>query len=71
MENSVFTKRLIEALQSHQDKTTIFEAYNQLKILVESEVLRDRGELQTPLLWSKGWLGKDPILAEEPLAKAN
>lgn len=65
-ENSVFTRRLIEALQSKQDKTTMLEAYNQLKFLVESEVLRDRCNLQTPVLWNKEWIGSDPILAIEP-----
>lgn len=65
-ENSVFTRRLIEALQANQDKTTMKEAYQQLKFLVESEVLRDRCNLQTPVLWNKEWIGKDPILAIEP-----
>jgi|AGTN01.2.fsa_nt_gi Caspase domain. len=65
-ENSVFTRRLIEALQSNQDKTTMKEAYQQLKFLVESEVLRDRCNLQTPVLWNKEWIGNDPVLAIEP-----
>jgi tetratricopeptide (TPR) repeat protein len=64
-ENSVFTRRLIEALQTRQDKTTLLEAYKQLKVMVESEVLRDRGDLQTPVLLNKGWTGKDPELAVE------
>jgi uncharacterized caspase-like protein len=70
-ENSVFTRRLMEALQSKKDKTTLIEAYNQLKVLVESEVLRDRAELQTPVLWNKGWTGKDPVLAGETIGSAN
>lgn len=70
-ENSVFTRRLMEALQSNKDKTTVIEAYNQLKVLVESEVLRDRAELQTPVLWNKGWVGKDPMLAVETVGSAN
>lgn len=70
-ENSVFTRRLMEALQSNKDKTTVIEAYNQLKVLVESEVLRDRAELQTPVLWNKGWTGKDPMLAVESVGSAN
>ncbi len=65
-ENSVFTRRLIEALQCEKDKTTIFDAYRRLKVLVESEVLRDRGDLQTPVLDNKHWLGTDPALAIEP-----
>lgn len=62
-ENSVFTRKLMEALQTRQDKTTLLEAYKQLKIMVESEVLRDRGDLQSPVLVNKGWKGKDPELA--------
>ncbi len=69
-ENSVFTRRLIEALQVNDTKTTILEAYRQLKFLVESEVLRDRANLQTPVLWNKDWVGKDPILAIEPAQSA-
>jgi hypothetical protein len=61
----------MEALQSKKDKTTLIEAYNQLKVLVESEVLRDRAELQTPVLWNKGWTGKDPVLAGETIGSAN
>ncbi len=66
-ENSVFTRRLIEALQANKDKTTILQAYEQLKLLVEDEVLRDRSNLQTPVLWNKDWVGKDPVLAAETL----
>ncbi|MBS1989632.1 MAG: tetratricopeptide repeat protein [Cyanobacteria bacterium SZAS LIN-3] len=62
-ENSVFTRKLMEALQTSKDKTTLMEAYKRLKVLVETEVLRDRGDLQTPVLWNKTWHGKDPVLA--------
>ena len=65
-ENSVFTRRLMEALQSNKDQTTMSEAYKVLKLLVESEVLRDRANLQTPVLWKKDWNGKDPSLAVQP-----
>lgn len=62
-ENSVFTRRLIEALRVNNDKTTLLDAYNRLKVLVESEVLRDRSNLQTPVLWNEKWVGNDPMLA--------
>lgn len=65
-ENSVFTRRLMEALQTDKDKTTMLQAYKRLKVLVESEVLQDRGNLQTPLLVNKNWIGSDPVLAAEP-----
>jgi tetratricopeptide (TPR) repeat protein len=68
-ENSVFTRRLIEALQSNKDQTTMLDAYKQLKVLVESEVLKDRGNLQTPLFLNKRWMGKDPVLSIEPTGK--
>ena len=68
-ENGVFTRRLMEALQSNKDQTTLLEAYKVLKLLVESEVLRDRANLQTPVLWNKDWNGKDPSLAVQPLTK--
>jgi len=66
-ENSVFTRRLMEALLSNKEETTLLNAFKQLKVLVESEVLRDRGELQTPLLVKKKWTGMDPKLSVEPL----
>jgi tetratricopeptide (TPR) repeat protein len=69
-ENSVFTHCLMEALQSDEGKTSMLDAFKRLKVLVESEVLRDRGDLQTPVLNTKHWLGKDPVLAVEPLKSA-
>jgi len=67
-ENSVFTRKLMEALQTSKERTTMWEAYKQLKILVETEVLRDRGDLQTPVMWNKTWQGQDPILAVDVTA---
>lgn len=65
-ENSVFTRRLIEALQDGGDKSTLIETYKKLKVAVESEVLRDRGNLQTPLLVNKEWVGSDVALTVKP-----
>lgn len=64
--NSVFTRRLIEALRSKGDKTKLGEAYEHLRDKVESEVLRDRGEEQTPVLNMKTWTGGEPILGASP-----
>jgi tetratricopeptide (TPR) repeat protein len=61
--NSVFTKRLIEALQCNGPGTTLRQAYEQLRSSVGSEVLSDRSVVQTPNLYNKGWTGGDPILA--------
>lgn len=64
--NSVFTRRLIEALRVKGDKTSLSQAYEHLKDKVESEVLRDRGEEQTPVLNMRTWSGGDPALGVEP-----
>lgn len=65
-QNSVFTRRLIEGLESKGNKTNLADAYDYLKDAVESEVLRDRGELQTPVLNTKLWQGSGAILAVKP-----
>jgi tetratricopeptide (TPR) repeat protein len=61
--NSVFTRRLIEGMQSKGPSTTFSQAFIATKNKVEEEVLRDRGELQTPII-KKSWLGDDisPLL---------
>jgi tetratricopeptide (TPR) repeat protein len=65
-QNSVFTRRLIEALSVNGDKTTLKSAYDYLRDAVESEVLRDRGEVQTPVLNEKQWTGADAVLSVIP-----
>lgn len=67
-ENSVFTHRLIEALAEHGSLTPLSQAYAHARSEVESEVLRDRGEVQTPVLNLKGWQGGDPILSVTPVS---
>ncbi|MBU6455852.1 MAG: tetratricopeptide repeat protein, partial [Cyanobacteria bacterium REEB67] len=66
--NSVFTHRLIEALQCKGKDTTLNEAYEQLRLSVGAEVLSDRSTVQTPNLFNKTWTGGDPVLAA-PCAK--
>ncbi len=61
--NSVFTRRLIEGLRLKGDKTKLNEAYDFVRDNVESEVLRDRGELQTPVLNMSMWQGEAPVLS--------
>lgn len=64
--NSVFTRRLIEALSVDGDKTTLQKAYEYLRDSVESEVLRDRGQRQTPVLNEKLWEGSDAVISVTP-----
>lgn len=65
-ENSVFTRRLIEGLKQRGGSSSLSEAYAHMRSEVESEVLRDRGELQTPVLNMRSWAGADPILSAKP-----
>lgn len=57
-QNSVFTKRLLEALRLRGADTSIGDAYTYLRDKVKEDVLRERGQLQTPVLKSK-WDGTD------------
>ncbi len=68
-ENSVFTRRLIEALQADAAGTKMLDAYKRLRVSVESEVLRDRGNLQTPVLVNKAWEGGDISIGIVPTAQ--
>ncbi len=64
-ENGVFTHQLIQALRAKDGKITLGDAFQQMKESVLSEVLKDRGELQTPVMKSH-WSGKDLILSTPP-----
>ena len=62
-QNSVFTHRLIESLKSRGRGTGIKQAFASMKDKVEDEVLRERGQLQTPVLMDSSWRGGDLALA--------
>lgn len=66
VQNSVFTRYLIDGLKYKGDKTTLGEAFNFMKDKVQNEVLRARGVLQTPVLKSK-WQGSDIIISAPPI----
>ncbi|MBX9688458.1 MAG: tetratricopeptide repeat protein [Candidatus Obscuribacterales bacterium] len=61
--NSVFTHRLIEGLKQNNSQADLNQAFTYLRDQVEAEVLRDRGSLQTPILFSKSWKGEAPVLS--------
>jgi hypothetical protein len=65
-QNSVFTRRLINALKMESAATKPTHVYERLRKEVELEVLSDRGEVQTPVLNMKSWRGGDPALAARP-----
>lgn len=62
-QNGVFTKRLMEALDT--SGTTLSQAFESLKDKVEQEVRFDRKASQTPIMKSK-WSGPDLVLAVSP-----
>jgi hypothetical protein len=64
-ENGVFTHQLIQALREKGGKVPLAEAFEKLKDSVVSEVLKDRGELQSPVMKTH-WSGKDLILSAPP-----
>ncbi len=64
-ENGVFTRQLIQALRAKGGKVALGEAFEKLKDSVVSEVLKDRGELQSPVM-KMHWSGKDLILSAPP-----
>jgi len=64
-QNSVFTRQLVEALRSKGRQTRLQDAFDFLRDKVQDEVLRDRYEMQTPVL-KKAWQGDDIVLAVTP-----
>ncbi len=64
-EGSVFTRHLIQGLRKQGQLTKLGDAFGYLKDEVQREVLRDRGELQNPVMKSK-WQGEDLIIGVEP-----
>jgi hypothetical protein len=65
-QNSVFTKRLIEGMKVKGSETTVGDTFQFLKQKVEEDVLRERGQLQSPQLKSK-WEGDDLRLTVKPV----
>lgn len=57
-QNSVFTKRLIEGLKVKGRDTTMDDTFDFVRKKVEEDVLRERGQLQSPVLKSR-WQGSD------------
>jgi uncharacterized caspase-like protein len=61
-ENGVFTRHLIASLRKEGAATRLGTAFQSLKDDVQAEVLRDRGQLQTPVMKSR-WEGAELALA--------
>ena len=63
--NGVFTHCLLEGLRSRGANTSLSEACNIMRQNVEEEVLRDRSQIQTPVV-VQNWEGEDVILGVIP-----
>ena len=64
--NGVFTHSLIKGLKINGDRTTMSQAYDYVKNNVEDEVLRDRAQLQTPVIIPKASQGAAAELCGKP-----
>jgi tetratricopeptide (TPR) repeat protein len=64
-QNSVFTRCLMDGLQCKGSATSLDDAFEFMKDSVQSEVLKERGVLQTPVLSSK-WQGNGLMLGVKP-----
>ncbi len=65
--NSVFTRSLIEGLQKQGSSTDVSDVFSFVKDKVQQEVVQERGVLQTPVLESSKWTGKDLVIACQPV----
>ncbi len=63
--NGVFTRHLIDGLKQKGEYTNLGEAYEYVRDKVKTQVLRERGELQQPVLKSK-WQGEGLKLSVRP-----
>jgi uncharacterized caspase-like protein len=63
--NGVFTRHLIDGLKQKGEYTNLGEAFEYVRDKVKTQVLRERGELQQPVLRSK-WQGDGLKLSVRP-----
>lgn len=63
--NGVFTRHLIDGLKQKGEYTNLGEAFEYVRDKVKTQVLRERGELQQPVLRSK-WQGEGLKLSVRP-----
>lgn len=67
LKNSYFTRYFIDSLNSNGGKSPVDQAFKTMKDKVQSAVLRDKGELQTPVMGG-GFSGSTPVLSSLPSA---
>jgi len=65
LKNSYFTRYFIDALGTNAAKVPIDQAFKSMKDRVQASVLKDKGELQTPVIGG-GFSGGAPMLSVVP-----
>ncbi|MBX9573419.1 MAG: tetratricopeptide repeat protein [Candidatus Obscuribacterales bacterium] len=65
LKNSYFTRYLIDSLKQASPNTTIDVVFNAMKNRVQQNVLKDKGEVQTPVL-SGSFFGPPLVLSTSP-----
>lgn len=65
LRNSYFTRFLIDSLKEDSGKTPLSQCFNSMKQKVQSSVLRDKGEMQTPVI-AGAFTGPSLILGVPP-----
>ncbi len=65
LKNSYFTKYLVDSLRSNEGKVSVEQAFNSMRQRVQAEVLRDKGEMQTPVMAS-AFVGPPLMLGVPP-----
>lgn len=66
MQNSVFTRSLIDAFDAKGNTAPVSEVFENMKDKVEEQVVRERGVMQTPVMSSAKWSGNALILGAAP-----
>lgn len=66
MQNSVFTRSLIDAFEAKGASAPVSEVFENMKDKVEEQVVRERGVMQTPVMSTAKWSGNALILGAAP-----
>lgn len=71
MTNSVFTRNLIDAFQEKGETTPVAQVFDAVKDKVQEQVIRERGVVQTPVVETTRWSGRELVLGVRPTRPRN
>jgi len=66
MTNSVFTRNLIDAFQEKGETVPVAQVFDAVKEKVQEQVIRERGVVQTPVVETTRWSGRELVLGVPP-----